>query len=55
MPESALSEPQERRHELAAFVRSRRERITPSEAGLPSTGRRRTPGCGVRSWRCSPG
>lgn len=30
--------------ELGAFLRSRRERITPAEAGLPSTGRRRTPG-----------
>ncbi|MBP2321675.1 transcriptional regulator with XRE-family HTH domain [Kibdelosporangium banguiense] len=32
------------RHELGAFLRSRRERITPAEAGLPQTGRRRTPG-----------
>ena len=30
--------------ELGVFLRSRRERITPAEAGLPSTGRRRTPG-----------
>ncbi|HEX8864259.1 MAG TPA: helix-turn-helix transcriptional regulator [Lentzea sp.] len=30
--------------ELGAFLRSRRERISPAEAGLPSTGRRRTPG-----------
>ncbi|WP_385624124.1 MULTISPECIES: helix-turn-helix domain-containing protein [unclassified Streptomyces] len=35
---------EERRRELAAFLRSRRERITPREAGLPSKGRRRTPG-----------
>lgn len=33
-----------RRGELAAFLRSRRERITPEEAGLPRGGRRRTPG-----------
>ena len=33
-----------RRDELAAFLRSRRERITPEEAGLPRNGRRRTPG-----------
>jgi len=33
-----------RRQELAAFLRSRRERITPEAAGLPSYGRRRTPG-----------
>ncbi|MEV7192622.1 helix-turn-helix transcriptional regulator [Streptomyces sp. NPDC093510] len=34
----------ERRRELGAFLRSRRERITPDEVGLPRTGRRRTPG-----------
>ncbi|MFC0844142.1 helix-turn-helix transcriptional regulator [Streptomyces noboritoensis] len=33
-----------RRTELAAFLRARRERITPEEAGLPNRGRRRTPG-----------
>jgi transcriptional regulator with XRE-family HTH domain len=33
-----------RRAELAAFLRSRRERITPERAGLPRTARRRTPG-----------
>ncbi|WP_335972285.1 MULTISPECIES: helix-turn-helix transcriptional regulator [Streptomycetaceae] len=32
------------RHELAAFLRSRRERISPAEVGLPSGTRRRTPG-----------
>ncbi|MFJ3333378.1 helix-turn-helix transcriptional regulator [Streptomyces sp. NPDC086766] len=32
------------RGELAAFLRSRRERITPDQVGLPHTGRRRTPG-----------
>jgi transcriptional regulator with XRE-family HTH domain len=32
------------RRELGAFLRARRERITPAEAGLPRTGRRRTPG-----------
>ncbi|WP_305788238.1 helix-turn-helix transcriptional regulator [Symbioplanes lichenis] len=30
--------------ELGAFLRSRRERIGPADAGLPVTGRRRTPG-----------
>ncbi|WP_234581831.1 helix-turn-helix transcriptional regulator [Micromonospora sp. MH99] len=30
--------------ELGAFLRSRRERVTPAETGLPVTGRRRTPG-----------
>ncbi|MEU9455660.1 helix-turn-helix transcriptional regulator [Streptomyces sp. NPDC048277] len=33
-----------RRHELAAFLRSRRERITPEQVGLPQGTRRRTPG-----------
>ncbi|MER5945175.1 helix-turn-helix transcriptional regulator [Streptomyces sp. NPDC001904] len=33
-----------RRAELGAFLRSRRERITPDRVGLPGTARRRTPG-----------
>ncbi|MFI6480579.1 helix-turn-helix transcriptional regulator [Nonomuraea sp. NPDC050663] len=33
-----------KRDELAAFLRSRRERLTPQEAGLPGGERRRTPG-----------
>ncbi|TVZ86615.1 helix-turn-helix protein [Streptomyces sp. BK340] len=33
-----------RRHELAAFLRSRRERIPPEQVGLPRGTRRRTPG-----------
>ncbi|GGA25549.1 helix-turn-helix transcriptional regulator [Paenibacillus physcomitrellae] len=33
-----------RNWELAHFLRSRRERITPGQAGLPEGGRRRTPG-----------
>jgi transcriptional regulator with XRE-family HTH domain len=32
------------RRELAAFVRSRRERRQPEQVGLPAAGRRRTPG-----------
>lgn len=32
------------RRELADFLRSRRERITPADAGLPTGRRRRTPG-----------
>jgi len=35
---------QHRRAELAAFLRSRRERISPEQAGLPPGTRRRTPG-----------
>jgi transcriptional regulator with XRE-family HTH domain len=33
-----------RRQELASFLRSRRERIAPTQVGLPVGGRRRTPG-----------
>jgi transcriptional regulator with XRE-family HTH domain len=33
-----------RREELAAFLRSRRERVTPADVGLAPGGRRRTPG-----------
>jgi transcriptional regulator with XRE-family HTH domain len=33
-----------RREELASFLRSRRERISPVQVGLPNYGRRRTPG-----------
>ena len=32
------------RNELAAFLRARRERLSPTDVGLPSGGRRRTPG-----------
>ncbi|WP_030347934.1 helix-turn-helix transcriptional regulator [Streptomyces sp. NRRL S-1022] len=46
--ETALPQPARgaeiRRHELAAFLRSRRERITPEQVGLPRGARRRTPG-----------
>ncbi|MEU5420677.1 helix-turn-helix transcriptional regulator [Streptomyces sp. NPDC020667] len=41
---SADSADDVRRGELAAFLRSRRERITPEQAGLPRGPRRRTPG-----------
>src|SRR6266496_569459 len=33
-----------RRAELAAFLRSRRDRLRPGDVGLPDLGRRRTPG-----------
>ncbi|ANN18271.1 transcriptional regulator [Amycolatopsis orientalis] len=39
-----MIEPADRRRELSLFLRSRRERVTPTEVGLPDTGRRRTPG-----------
>lgn len=34
----------DRYEELSRFLRTRRERMTPEEAGLPESGRRRTPG-----------
>jgi transcriptional regulator with XRE-family HTH domain len=43
MDGASMSTPQ-RRQELAMFVRSRRERRSPSQAGVPEAGRRRTPG-----------
>lgn len=42
--EAQVSENEVRRHELAGFLRSRRERITPEQVGLPRGRRRRTPG-----------
>jgi transcriptional regulator with XRE-family HTH domain len=42
---ATLTEPDlVRRRALATFLRSRRERITPEQVGLPAGGRRRTPG-----------
>lgn len=35
---------QERQQELARFLKTRRARLTPEQAGLPHTSRRRTPG-----------
>ncbi len=42
--EARPTDGQARRQELASFLRSRRERLSPEQAGLPLTGRRRTPG-----------
>ena len=41
---AALNEAVLRRRELGAFLRSRRERLSPGDVGLPAGGRRRTPG-----------
>ncbi|AXG77740.1 MmyB family transcriptional regulator [Streptomyces paludis] len=41
---TAGQETEMRRHELAGFLRSRRERITPEQVGLDRGRRRRTPG-----------
>lgn len=40
----ARSSAPQRRHELGAFLRNRRERLTCADVGIPPTGRRRTPG-----------
>jgi len=40
----ALTRGSERRAELASFLRSRRERISPEDVGMPPGARRRTPG-----------
>jgi transcriptional regulator with XRE-family HTH domain len=42
--QAARHDQQLRRRELAAFLRSRRERIAPDDVGLPPASRRRTPG-----------
>jgi transcriptional regulator with XRE-family HTH domain len=44
MSSVTIAEAGTRRAELAAFLRSRRERISPEQAGLPPGYRRRTPG-----------
>jgi transcriptional regulator with XRE-family HTH domain len=44
MSSVTIAEAGTRRAELAAFLRSRRERISPEQAGLPPGLRRRTPG-----------
>ncbi|MGC5342594.1 helix-turn-helix transcriptional regulator [Streptomyces sp. DT171] len=43
-PAREVPDAEVRRHELAAFLRSRRERITPEQVGLVRGRRRRTPG-----------
>jgi len=44
MSDAATDNPFARRREAGAFLRSRRGRLAPSEAGLPEGFRRRTPG-----------
>lgn len=44
-----------RRRELGAFLRSRRERISPQQVGMVPGGRRRTPGLRRERWPSSPG
>lgn len=44
MPQRTLAPDALRKRELGAFLRSRRERLSPAEVGLPEGPRRRTPG-----------
>lgn len=44
MSERNMRDEQERRHALAAFLRTRRARLQPADVGLPARSRRRTPG-----------
>ncbi len=42
--ESTIAVPDDRRKQLGAFLRARRESLDPQRLGLPRVGRRRTPG-----------
>jgi len=44
MTDAAATDPSARRREAGIFLRSRRERLTPGDVGLPQGFRRRTPG-----------
>jgi transcriptional regulator with XRE-family HTH domain len=44
MSNTAIASPAARRREAGDFLRSRRERLTPADVGLPNGFRRRTPG-----------
>src|SRR5947199_6946762 len=44
MTDASTIDPAARRREAGVFLRSRRERLTPTEVGLPKGFRRRTPG-----------
>ena len=44
MSDAATIDPTVRRREAGDFLRSRRQRLTPAEVGLPDGFRRRTPG-----------
>lgn len=42
--ELTIAVPDDRRKQLGAFLRARRESLDPQRLGLPRVGRRRTPG-----------
>ncbi len=52
--ESTIAVPDDRRKQLGAFLRARRESLDPQRLGLPwwAAGARRV--CAGKRWRCSP-
>lgn len=56
--ESTIAVPDDRRKQLGAFLRARRESLDPQRLGLPRVGRRRTPGLRreevANALQCSP-
>ncbi len=52
--ESTIAVPDDRRKQLGAFLRARRESLDPQRLLLPRVGRRRTPGLRREEGRCSP-
>lgn len=54
MSEPVASLQDDTRKQLGAFLRARRESLDPQRLGLPRSGRRRTPVCDAKRWRCSP-
>lgn len=52
--ESTIAVPDDRRKQLGAFLRARRESLDPQRLGLPRVGRRRTPGLRREEVACSP-
>ena len=51
MSDAATIDPTVRRREAGDFLRSRRQRLTPAEVGLPDGFRRRTPGGGRKNFQ----
>ncbi len=52
--ESTIAVPDDRRKQLGAFLRARRESLDPQRLGLPRVGRGARRVCAGKRWRCSP-
>lgn len=50
-----MDDQHDHRTEIRDFLASRRAKITPEQAGLPTSGRRRVPACGARRSPSWPG